>query len=78
MPPKAKGKRSVDPSTGAVTVRGKAANREGSVYVEADGSWWATYTVPGEARPRRVWARTRAEAIGAATNESLRSKLPAG
>ena len=48
---------------GSYVVRGKAANGEGSLYQEADGSWRATYRVPGESRIRRVRGRTRDEAL---------------
>ena len=56
------GKRSVRPD-GVVQVHGKASNGEGSIYRDSDGSWRATYSVPGEARPRRVRGKTREEAI---------------
>ena len=56
------GKRTTD-SDGRRRVRGKASNGEGSLYRDSDGSWRATYTVPGVARPRRVRGRTREEAI---------------
>ena len=56
------GKRSVG-SDGVVQVHGKASNGEGSIYRDSDGSWRATYSVPGEARPRRVRGKTREEAI---------------
>jgi integrase len=59
-PPKGKRVKAVD---GAFTVSGKAANGEGSLYREADGTWRATYRVPGESRPRRVRGRTREEAL---------------
>lgn len=48
---------------GSFRVHGKSSNGEGSIYRDADGSWRATFTVPGEARPRRVRGRTREEAI---------------
>lgn len=48
---------------GKVSVRSKAANGEGSVYAEADGTWPATYWLEGDSRPRRVRGRTRAIAI---------------
>ncbi|MGD9754960.1 MAG: tyrosine-type recombinase/integrase, partial [Acidimicrobiia bacterium] len=57
-----KGKR-VASSDGSFTVSGKAANGEGSLYRERDGTWRATYKVPGEPRPRRVRGRTRDEAM---------------
>lgn len=51
------GKRSID-DEGAVRVRGKAANGEGSVYFASDGRWRATYRVPGEGRPRTASGTT--------------------
>ena len=48
----AKGKR-VATAEGTFTVNGKAANGEGSIYRERDGTWRATYRVPGVARPRQ-------------------------
>lgn len=48
---------------GSFTVRGKASNGEGSLYRESDGTWRATYHVPGEPRPRRARGRTREEAL---------------
>lgn len=62
MARKATGKRSAT-ADGSFRVHGKASNGEGSIYLDADGSWRATYMVPGEARPRRVRGRTREEAI---------------
>ena len=59
---KANGKRSVS-RDGSVRVHGKASNGEGSVYLDADGSWRATYVAPGSARPKRVRGKTREEAI---------------
>ena len=45
-------KRSLGPD-GRVTVAGKVARCEGSIYlVEADGTWRATYYLTGERRPR--------------------------
>ena len=62
MARKASGKRSkvVD---GSFRVHGKASNGEGSIYCDSDGSWRATYRVPGERSQRRVRGRTREEAI---------------
>ena len=62
MARKANGKRSVS-RDGSVRVHGKASNGEGSVYLDADGSWRATYVAPGSARPKRVRGKTREEAI---------------
>ena len=62
MARKASGKRSkvVD---GSFRVHGKASNGEGSIYCDSDGSWRATYRVPGERSQRRVRGRTREEPI---------------
>ena len=60
------GKRSVG-RDGALHVHGKASNGEGSIYRDSDGAWRATYSVPGEARPRRVRGKTREEAIARRT-----------
>jgi integrase len=57
-----KGKR-VATAEGTFTVNGKASNGEGSLYRESDGTWRATYRVPGVDRPRRVRGRTREEAL---------------
>ena len=46
MARKARGKRAAGDS-GAVSVRGKVANGEGSLYQEPNGRWRATYRVPG-------------------------------
>jgi integrase len=56
-----KGKRIETPD--GVRVFGKNANREGSVYRQADGRWCATWWVPGEARPRKATGKTREQAI---------------
>jgi integrase len=61
MASRRKGKRVETPE--GVRVFGKAANREGSVYRQADGRWAATWWVPGEKRPRKVTAKTQQEAI---------------
>ena len=59
-PPKGKRRLAAD---GSISVSGKASNGEGSLYREQDGTWRATYRVPGIARPRRVRGRTRDEAL---------------
>ena len=66
MARKTTGKRSVG-RDGALRVHGKASNGEGSIYRDSDGAWRATYSVPGEARPRRVRGKTREEAIARRT-----------
>jgi hypothetical protein len=61
MATRRKGKRVETPD--GVRVFGKAANREGSVYRQADGRWCATWWVPGEKRPRKATGKTQQEAI---------------
>lgn len=58
MSGKRRGKRVID-ATGTVTVRGKNANGEGSVYQTADGRWVATWTRPGDKRPRKATGKSR-------------------
>jgi integrase len=70
-PPKGKRRASAD---GSFSVAGKASNGEGSLYREQDGTWRATYRVPGVARPRRVRGRTREEALRR-RDEALASAL---
>ncbi|MGH9187778.1 MAG: tyrosine-type recombinase/integrase [Acidimicrobiales bacterium] len=62
MPRRPTGKRSAR-ADGRITVRGKAANGEGSVYYAGDGRWRATYWIVGENRPRTVSAKTREKVI---------------
>jgi len=64
MARKMTGKRSVS-RNGSVRVHGKASNGEGSVYLDADGSWRALpqYVAPGSVRPKRVRGKTPEEAI---------------
>jgi len=62
MARKVTGKRSVS-RNGSVRVHGKASNGEGSVYLDADGSWRTTFVAPGSARPKRVRGKTREETI---------------
>jgi hypothetical protein len=61
MASRRKGKRVTTPD--GVRVFGKVANRDGSVYRQADGRWRATWWVPGEKRPRKTSGKTRQEAI---------------
>jgi integrase len=56
-----KGKRIATPE--GVRVFGKAANKEGSVYRQSDGRWFATWWVPGEKRPRKASGKTQQEAL---------------
>src|SRR5262245_66337913 len=56
-----KGKRIPTPE--GVRVFGKAANKEGSVYRQSDGRWFATWWVPGEKRPRKASGKTQQEAL---------------
>ena len=54
MPRRPNGKRVVS-ADGAVSVRAKNANGEGSVYfVETAGAWRASYLLPGELKRRFV------------------------
>ncbi len=79
MPRKPNGKRIIS-TNGAVSVRAKNANGEGSVYfVETAGAWRASYLLPGESKRRFVQARTRdlviarrCEAITSADEKRLR------
>ena len=64
MARKARGKRAAS-DAGAISVRGKVANGEGSLYQEPNGRWRATYRVPGDPRRYKVSGRTREEAFGA-------------
>lgn len=61
MASRRKGKRVT--TTEGLRVFGKNANREGSVYRQTDGRWFATWWVPGEKRPRWATGRTQQEAI---------------
>ena len=61
MAARRKGKRVATPD--GLRVFGKSANREGSVYRQADGRWCATWWVPGEKRPRKATGKTQQEAI---------------
>ena len=59
--PDGRGKRVATPD--GVRVFGKAANKEGSVYRQSDGRWFATWWVPGEKRPRKASGKTQQEAM---------------
>ena len=61
MTARRKGKRVVTPE--GVRVLGKNANRDGSVYQQANGRWCAAWWVPGEKRPRVATGKTRDAAI---------------
>ena len=61
MAARRKGKRVETPD--GVRVFGKAANKEGSVYRQSDGRWFATWWVAGEKRPRRASGKTQQEAL---------------
>ena len=76
MAPRRKGKR-VDTPDG-VRVLGKAGNREGSVYRQADGRWCATWWVPGEKRPRKATGKTQREAIERRTKRREQAGLELG
>jgi hypothetical protein len=61
MTSRRKGKRVVTPE--GVRVLGKNANRDGSIYRQADGRWCATWWEPGRTRPRKATGKTREQAI---------------
>jgi integrase len=71
-----KGKRIETPD--GTRVFGKNANREGSVYRQANGRWFATWWVPGESRPRRASGRTQQEAIERRTRRREEAGLDLG
>ena len=58
---RAKGKRVTMPD-GSVHVAGKAGNGEGSVYLDAEGRYRATYLDPHTGKRRTVSGRTKTEA----------------
>lgn len=60
MPKKAKGKRST--AAGATTVRGKNANGDGSIYLDARGRYRATYVDRATGRRRTATGATKAQA----------------
>lgn len=60
MPRKARGKRST--TTGAVTVAGKNANGDGSIYLDARGRYRATYVDPVTGKRRTATGATKAQA----------------
>lgn len=76
MAPRRKGKRVATPD--GVRVVGKAGNREGSVYRQADGRWCATWWVPGEKRPRKATGKTQREAIERRTKRREQAGLELG
>jgi integrase len=55
-------KRAVAPD-GTVTVHGKNANGEGSVFQTRDGRWVATWWEPGRRYPRKATGKSRDDAI---------------
>jgi integrase len=61
MASRRRGKRVTTPE--GLRVFGKNANRDGSVYRQADGRWCATWWVPGEKRRRKATGKTQQEAI---------------
>jgi integrase len=61
MPSRRKGKRITTPD--GVRVLGKNANREGSVYRQANGRWCATWWELGRPRPRVATGKNREAAI---------------
>jgi integrase len=74
--PRRKGKRVETPD--GVRVFGKAANKEGSVYRQADGRWFATWWVPGEKRPRRTSGKTQQEAMERRAKRQAQAGLDLG
>jgi integrase len=69
---KRRGKRVVG-SDGSLTVHGKNANGEGSVYQLENGRWVASWTEPGRRYPRQATGKTRDEAI---TKRAARQSQP--
>jgi integrase len=61
-----------------VRVFGKAGNRDGSVYRQADGRWCATWWVPGEKRPRKATGKTQQEAIDRRAKRQQQAGLDLG
>lgn len=61
MATRRQGKRVATPE--GVRVLNKNANRDGSVYRQANGRWCATWWVPGETRPRKATGKTQQAAI---------------
>jgi integrase len=76
MATRRKGKRIVTPE--GVRVFGKAANKEGSVYRQADGRWCATWWVPGEKRPRKATGKTQQEAVERRAKRQAQAGLELG
>jgi integrase len=76
MAPRRKGKRVETPH--GVRVFGKAGNRDGSVYRQADGRWCATWWVPGEKRPRKATGKTQGEAIARRVKRQQQAGLDRG
>jgi hypothetical protein len=61
-----------------VRVFGKAGNRDGSVYRQADGRWCATWWVPGEKRPRKATGKTQQEVIDRRAKRQQQAGLDRG
>jgi integrase len=76
MASRRKGKRVTTPE--GVRVLGKNANREGSVYRQADGRWCATWWVPGEKRPRKATGKTQQEAADRRAQRRAQAGLDLG
>ena len=76
MATRRKGKRTTTPD--GVRVFGKAGNRDGSVYRQADGRWCATWWVPGEKRPRKATGKTQQEAIDRRAKRQQQAGLDLG
>lgn len=76
MTGKRRGKRVVAVD-GTVTVRGKNANGEGSVYRASDGRWVATWWEPGKKYPRKATGINREAAIRRRRERSAQSQAAA-
>jgi integrase len=76
MAARRKGKRVTTPE--GVRVFGKVANRDGSVYRQADRRWCATWWVPGERRPRKATGKTQQEAIDRRAKRQQQAGLDLG
>jgi hypothetical protein len=77
MTGKRRGKRVVA-ADGTVTIRGKNANGEGSVYRGADGRWVATWWEPGGKYPRKATGVSRDAAMRRRTERRSQQQVAAG
>jgi integrase len=76
MATRRRGKRVETPD--GVRVFGKAANKGGSVYRQADGRWCATWWVAGEKRPRKATGKTQQEAVERRAKRQAQAGLDLG